>query len=207
MVLMNEGLFLCQFAADKSGADVMKLPPHNINLGWAWAQAELHILLLSCWLTYSLLVLHNVIPPVLLCEVRCQHIETSSELWEHHVIRVTCAGEYKTTTLYPGSNWRKECHVSIPGLSMGFEPSPHLACRSGAHRVAWSHAAEHGARLHPPVLGRDLQPPLEPHIPLLWTGIQSEPWGHLPLAICSEQSESWTSATYQEEHPGKDRAE
>lgn len=199
MVLMNEGLFLCQFAADKSGADVMKLPPHNINLGWAWAH-------FARWLTYSLLILHNVIPPVLLCEVWCQHIETSSELWEHHVIGVTCAGEYQTTTLYPGSVWRMECHVYIPGLSMGFEQSPHLACRSGAHRAAWSRAAERGARLHPAALGRDLQPPLEPHIPLLWTGIQSEPWGHLLWAICSEQSESWTSATYQEEHPGKDRA-
>lgn len=47
MVLMNGGLFLCQLAADKSGADVMKLPPHNINLGCAWAQAELHISHLS----------------------------------------------------------------------------------------------------------------------------------------------------------------
>ena len=40
---MNEGLLLRQLAADKSGADVMKLPPHNINLGRARAQAELHL--------------------------------------------------------------------------------------------------------------------------------------------------------------------
>lgn len=40
---MNEGLLLRQLAADKSGADVMKLPPHNINLGRARAQAEPHL--------------------------------------------------------------------------------------------------------------------------------------------------------------------
>lgn len=33
MAVMDEGLFLCQVAADKSGPDVMKLPPHSINLG------------------------------------------------------------------------------------------------------------------------------------------------------------------------------
>lgn len=42
---MNEGLFLCQLAADKSGADVMKLPPHTINLHRAWPPAEVYVLL------------------------------------------------------------------------------------------------------------------------------------------------------------------
>lgn len=45
MAVMNEGLFHCQLAADKSGADVMKLPPQNINLYCSWPLAELYILL------------------------------------------------------------------------------------------------------------------------------------------------------------------
>lgn len=89
MALMNEGLFLCQSTADKSGADVMKPPPHNINLPCAWPTAELHIFL-PRRLTHSLLVLHDVIPPVLLGEVRCQHVKAPSKLGEHHVIGVTC---------------------------------------------------------------------------------------------------------------------
>lgn len=102
---MNEGLFLCQLAADKSGANVMKLPLHNINLHCARPLAELHIFL-SRWLTYSPLVLHNVIPPMLLGEVRCQHIKAASKLREHHVIGVTCEGQYWITTLYSGNVWK-----------------------------------------------------------------------------------------------------
>lgn len=45
MALINEGLFLCQLTADKSGADVMKLPLHNINLHCAWPLPELYIFL------------------------------------------------------------------------------------------------------------------------------------------------------------------
>lgn len=96
MALMNEGLFLCQLAADKSGADVMKLPPHNINLGSALGAGSSRACRSpSRWLTYSLLVLHDVIPAVLLGEVRRQHVEPSPELGEHHVIGVTyrCRGE------------------------------------------------------------------------------------------------------------------
>lgn len=173
-------------------------------------------LLLSHWLTYSLLVLHNVIPPMLLGEVRRQHIKTSAELREHHVIRVTCTGECSVKhwryfgreadwiSLFNTFGKGSLCFI-MPVISMGFKLLPHLACRSGVHQAAWSHAAEHGARLHPAALSWDLQAPLEPHIPHLWTGIHSEPSGHLPWATCSVQSESWTSATYQEEHPGKDR--
>lgn len=43
---------------------------------------------LACRLTYSLLILHYVIPPVLLGEVGGQHIKASPKLREHHVIRV-----------------------------------------------------------------------------------------------------------------------
>ncbi len=102
---MNEGLFLCQLAADKSGANVMKLPLHNINLHCARPLAKLYIFL-SRWLTYSLLVLHNVIPPMLLGEVRRQHIKAASKLREHQMIGVTCEGQYWMTTLYSG-NWKR----------------------------------------------------------------------------------------------------
>lgn len=92
MALMNESLYLCQVAADKSGPAVMKLPPHSINLGCRHRQT-CTFLPPSCWLTYPLFVLHNVVPPVLLCEVRCQHVEAPTELGEHHVVGVTCAGK------------------------------------------------------------------------------------------------------------------
>lgn len=144
---------------------------------------------LSRWLTYSLLILHYVIPPVLLGEVRSQHIEAPPKLGEHHVIRVTCEGQYRMTTLHSGQwcsrrlawyTWTGSPCVSWHVPNMWQKPLLHLACRSGEHRAAWSRAAEHGAKLHLVALIRDLHYPLEPRIPLPWTGIHSGPWGHLP---------------------------
>ncbi|TNN86788.1 hypothetical protein EYF80_002971 [Liparis tanakae] len=86
---MAAGVIGMQLTADKSGADVMKPPPHNINLPCAWPPAELHIFL-PRRSTHSLLVLHDVIPPVLLGEVRRQHVKAPSKLGEHHVIGVAC---------------------------------------------------------------------------------------------------------------------
>lgn len=189
---MNEGLFLCQLAADKSGQDVMKLAPHNINLYCSWPGAELYILL-----------------PLSLIDLLSSHpslCNSSRAFWWGAVPVHQSAVETQRTPCDRGNLWRSvldniiisvECHtyfrgpygliymnkevrVSIYILNMWLAQLPHLACRSGVHRAAWSHAAEHGAKLHLVALIRDLHYPLEPHIPLLWTGIHSGPWGHLP---------------------------
>lgn len=44
---MNEGLFICELTADKSGGDVMQLPPRDINLHSAWPLAVRHLSLPS----------------------------------------------------------------------------------------------------------------------------------------------------------------
>lgn len=43
MAVKNEGLFIYQMTANKSGAGVIQLPHHNTNLGSAWATADLPI--------------------------------------------------------------------------------------------------------------------------------------------------------------------
>lgn len=153
MALMNEGLFICQMAADKSGPDVMKLPPHSINLDCRHRQ--------SCTFLTDL---PSSRPS------QCNSSRAS--LWGVAPAHRSVDGT-RRTPCGRGNLCRQEscskrwngCFGTEPALF--FEVSAllaHLACRLEAHRAAWSHAAALGAEPHPPAF---LRAPLESHILLL----------------------------------------